>query len=80
MLSVRLDKELKAKLEEIAKETNKPKSFFIKEALKEYLEKLENERIKKKKEAMEYFLNNPINTGIKDLKAIQKVKSEKNIS
>jgi len=79
MLSIRLDKELEKKLETIAKETKKPKSFFIKEALKEYLQKMENERIKNKKEAIEYFLNNPINTGIKETKAIQKVKSEKDI-
>jgi len=48
MLSIRLDKELEKKLEIISKETKKPKSFFIKEALKEYLQKMENERIKKK--------------------------------
>ena len=38
MISVRLNKELEKELEEIAKITNRPKSFFIKEALKEYLE------------------------------------------
>jgi metal-responsive CopG/Arc/MetJ family transcriptional regulator len=79
MLSIRLDKELENKLETIAKETKKPKSFFVKEALKEYLQKLESKRLKNKKEAFEYFLNNPVDTGISDLKAIQKVKSEKDI-
>jgi RHH-type rel operon transcriptional repressor/antitoxin RelB len=79
MLSIRLDKELENKLEIIAKQTKKSKSFFIREALKEYLKKLENERIKNKKEALEYFINNPVDTGIKELKAIQKVKSEKDI-
>ena len=39
--------------------------------------KMENrEKIKKQKKALEYFIKNPINTGIKDLKAIQKIKSE----
>ncbi|WOE69011.1 ribbon-helix-helix domain-containing protein [Hydrogenimonas thermophila] len=38
MISVRLNQELEKELEEIAKITNRPKSFFIKEALKEYLE------------------------------------------
>ncbi len=38
MLTVRLDKELEEKLEKIAKFTKRPKSFFVKEALREYLE------------------------------------------
>ena len=38
MLSVRLDKELEEKLEKLAKLTKRPKSFFVKEALREYLE------------------------------------------
>ncbi len=42
MLSVRLDKELEAKLNEIAKITKRPKSFFIKEALREYLQDVED--------------------------------------
>ncbi len=42
MLSVRLDEELEAKLNEIAKITKRPKSFFIKEALREYLEDIED--------------------------------------
>ncbi|WP_024788248.1 MULTISPECIES: ribbon-helix-helix protein, CopG family [unclassified Lebetimonas] len=79
MLSIRLDKELENKLETIVKQTKKSKSFFIREALKEYLQKLEDERLKNKKEALEYFMNNPVDTGIKELKAIQKVKSEKDI-
>ncbi|WP_084021942.1 ribbon-helix-helix protein, CopG family [Lebetimonas sp. JS032] len=36
MLSIRLDKELENKLETIVKQTKKSKSFFIREALKEY--------------------------------------------
>jgi len=38
MISVRLDKDLERRLEKIAKETNRPKSFFIKESLREYLD------------------------------------------
>jgi len=38
MLTVRLNKELEEKLEKIAKLTKRPKSFFVKEALREYLE------------------------------------------
>ncbi|WP_187647154.1 type II toxin-antitoxin system RelB family antitoxin [Nitrosophilus labii] len=42
MISVRLDKELEKELEEIAKLTKRPKSFFIKEALKEYLQDIKD--------------------------------------
>jgi len=42
MISVRLDANLEQKLNSIAKLTNRPKSFFIKEALKEYLEDIED--------------------------------------
>jgi len=38
MLSVRLDKELEEELNKLAKLTKRSKSFFIKEALREYLE------------------------------------------
>ena len=38
MISVRLDRELEQKLEKISKITKRSKSFFIKEALREYLE------------------------------------------
>jgi len=38
MLSVRLDKELEEELNRLAKLTKRSKSFFIKEALREYLE------------------------------------------
>lgn len=40
---------------------------------------IENNRIKDKKEAISYFINNPVDTKIEELKAIQKLKSEKNI-
>jgi len=42
MLSVRLDKDIEHKLNKLAKTTKKPKSFFVKEALKNYLEDLED--------------------------------------
>ena len=38
MLSVRLDETMETKLENLAKETQRPKSFFVKEALKNYLD------------------------------------------
>jgi RHH-type rel operon transcriptional repressor/antitoxin RelB len=40
MLSVRLDKETETKLNNLAKITKRPKSFFVKEALKNYLDDL----------------------------------------
>jgi len=76
VLSIRLDKDLEKKLELFAKESKKSKSAIVKEALNKYLESAEKDRIKNQKEAFEYFIKNPVNTGIKDLKAIQKVKSE----
>ena len=42
MISIKLDKELEIKLNEIEKITKKPKSFFIKEAIREYLEDVED--------------------------------------
>ena len=38
MISVRLDKELEEELNRLVKLTKRSKSFFIKEALREYLE------------------------------------------
>ena len=38
MLSVRLTKQLEEQLETLAKVTNRPKSFFVKDALEGYLE------------------------------------------
>ena len=38
MLSVRLDDTMETKLENLAKATQRPKSFFVKEALKNYLD------------------------------------------
>ncbi len=40
MLSVRLDKEMQEKLDNLSKATRRPKSFFVKEALKSYLDDL----------------------------------------
>jgi RHH-type rel operon transcriptional repressor/antitoxin RelB len=42
MISVRLDKQLETELEKVAKLTNRPKSFFVKEALREYLEDIKD--------------------------------------
>jgi len=80
MLTIRINEEVENKLILFAKELNKTKSELVKEAINEYLSKLENKKIQAQKEALNYFLNNPIQTGIKDLKAIQKVKSEKDFS
>ena len=41
MLSVRLPKEMEARIERLAKVTKRPKSFFVKEALTNYLEDME---------------------------------------
>ncbi len=38
MLSVRLEDSMEIKLENLAKATQRPKSFFVKEALKNYLD------------------------------------------
>lgn len=38
MISVRLDSDMEEELNNLAKTTNRPKSFFIKEALKDYLD------------------------------------------
>jgi len=38
MLSVRLDEAMQTQLENLAEATKRPKSFFIKEALKNYLD------------------------------------------
>ena len=38
MISVRLDKELEEKLNRLSALTKRPKSFFVKEALREYLD------------------------------------------
>lgn len=37
MLSVRLSKDIEEKLDTLAKVTNRPKSFYVKDALEEYL-------------------------------------------
>jgi len=76
MLSIRLDKNLETKLNRFAEELKKSKSAIVKEALNKYLENIEKERIKNQQKAIEYFAKNPITTDIKELKAIQKVKSE----
>ena len=38
MLAVRLDKETEARLEELARDTKRTKSFFAKEAIRHYLD------------------------------------------
>lgn len=42
MLSVRLPKEMENCINKLSKSTQRPKSFFIKEALKNYLQDLED--------------------------------------
>ena len=41
MLSVRLPKEMQERIEKLSKATQRPKSFFVKEALANYLEDME---------------------------------------
>lgn len=42
MFAIRLDEETEDRLNRLAKETHRPKSFYVKQALKEYLEDLED--------------------------------------
>jgi len=42
MISVRLPKEMENRIENLAKSTQQPKSFFVKEALSNYLEDMED--------------------------------------
>ena len=41
MLSVRLSKEMEERISRLAKSTQRPKSFFVKEALNNYLNDME---------------------------------------
>ncbi len=45
MLAVRLDKDIERRLEKLAKETNRPKSFYVREAIKLYLDEQEDYEI-----------------------------------
>ncbi|CAA6801528.1 MAG: Unknown protein [uncultured Sulfurovum sp.] len=42
MISIRLPKEMEARIERLAKSTQRSKSFFVKEALSNYLEDMED--------------------------------------
>ena len=42
MISVRLDENMEEELNRLAKQTKRPKSFFIKEALREYLDDIKD--------------------------------------
>lgn len=42
MLGVRLDKDLEARLENLAKETGRSKSYYAREAIRQYLEERED--------------------------------------
>jgi RHH-type rel operon transcriptional repressor/antitoxin RelB len=42
MLSVRLPEEIQARLDELARRTGRPKSYYVREALAEYLADLED--------------------------------------
>lgn len=45
MLAVRLDKDIERRLEKLAKETHRPKSFYVREAIKLYLDEQEDYEI-----------------------------------
>lgn len=49
MLTVRLPDELNKRLDQLAEETGRPKSFYVREALSEYLEDLEDTYIAEKR-------------------------------
>jgi len=80
MLAIRIEKELEEELIVLSKELNRTKTDLVKEAIKKYLDQIKKQKSKEQLEAIDFLLSNPIDTKIKDLKAIQKVKSEKNIS
>jgi RHH-type rel operon transcriptional repressor/antitoxin RelB len=42
MLSIRLDAQTQERIDKLSKATNRPKSFFVKEALANYLDDLED--------------------------------------
>lgn len=42
MLSVRLPKEMEQRINRLAEQTQRPKSFFVKQALSNYLEDMED--------------------------------------
>lgn len=42
MFAIRLDAETEARLNKLSSETHRPKSFYVKQALKEYLEDIED--------------------------------------
>jgi len=42
MLSVRLDATMQSQLDDLAEATKRPKSFFVKEALKNYLDDMKD--------------------------------------
>lgn len=49
MLTVRLPDELNQRLDSLADETGRPKSFYVREALSEYLEDMEDTYIAEKR-------------------------------
>ena len=42
MIGVRLDRELEKKLEKLARKTHRPKSYYVREALRLYLDEIED--------------------------------------
>ena len=42
MIAVRLPKDIESRLENLAKKTGRTKSFYVREALQEYLDELED--------------------------------------
>ncbi|MCI0469681.1 MAG: ribbon-helix-helix domain-containing protein [Nitrospirae bacterium] len=45
MLAVRLDEEIESRLEKLAKETHRPKSYYVREAVRLYLDEQEDYEI-----------------------------------
>ncbi len=45
MLAVRLDKDIERRLEKLAKETHRPKSYYVREAVRLYLDEQEDYEI-----------------------------------
>lgn len=49
MLAVRLDEEMEGRLNNLASQTNRAKSFYVKQALSEYLDDMEDIYLGKKR-------------------------------
>ncbi len=59
MISIRLPKEMEMRIDNLAKSTKRPKSFFVKEALSHYLDDMEDyyEVLKRQNDANRHLIS-----------------------